>query len=81
MNKSHHGMSHYLLLYTPDLEILCSVLRLFILPKLKHLSFMSPTFIYSQVDESDQVSDSMFLVTFWIDSHCFSIKQGGKKRK
>ena len=52
--------------------------RLFIPPNFKHLSFISPTFLYSQVGESHQVPDRAFLNHFVDDDLCLSINQGGK---
>lgn len=58
---SRHGMSIHLLVYALDFEIPHSILRrLFMVPNFKHLSFISPVFLYSQVDESYQIPDLMF---------------------
>lgn len=51
--------------------------RLFVPPNFKHLSFISPTFLCSQVGKPYQVPDLVFLNHFVDDDLCLSINQGG----
>ena len=52
--------------------------RLFIPPNFKHLGFISPSFLYSEVGKSYQGPDLVFLKHFVDDDLCLPINQGGK---